>query len=211
MNGLTNVLAPGPAAIALKSAAEYEKLMCNHDVVIFESGIHDFNMPMHVNHHQLLAACGQPQPCTDNDLMRLMRNESWRLDPIASYQAHLTKLMGMWQRCNESRFVQSSQRKRPLKPFRPIFKLSVCPNAATELRSCNAGWGYNSMGHYLFVANQVARQIVEASGFEVFDTFPAFVHAAPRWYDVQGNDALHADQLSDLVTQMLINQLCDDG
>ena len=66
------------------------------------------------------------------------------------------------------------------------------------------------MGHYLFVANQVARQIVEASGFEVFDTFPAFVHAAPRCYDVQGNDALHADQLSDLVTQMLINQLCDD-
>ena len=208
--GLTNVLAPGRDVLALKSAAEYEKLMCLHDIVIFESGLHDFSTPDKRAHEQLLAACGQSQPCTDNDLMRLIRNESWRLDPIASYQAHLTKLMGMWQRCNESRFVQSYQRKRPLKPFRPIFKLAVCPNPATELRSCNADWGYNSMGHYLFVANQVARQIVEASGFEVFDTFPALLHAAPRWYDEHGKHALHADQLSDLVTQMLINQLCED-
>ena len=106
--------------------------------------------------------------------------------------------------------VLSASAPSMLKPFRPIFKLSVCPNPATELRSCNADWGYNSMGHYLLVANQVARQIVEASGFEVFDTFPALVHAAPRWYDEHGHDALHADQLSDLVTQMLINQLCDD-
>ena len=56
-----------------------------------------------------------------------------------------------------------------------------------------------------------AREVVEAAGFEVFDPFPAGLHAeAPRWYD----DSQHSDTLSDLVTQMLISQICakrDEG
>ena len=134
--------------------------------------------------------------------MKYVNNESWRLDQMASYRSHLEKLMAMWRRCVEWR----AKYKRPT--FRPIFKLSVCPNDNTELESCNADWGYNTMGSYLLAANQVARQVVEANGFEVFDTFPATQHASPAWFDLKGKDALHSDALSDLVTQMVINQLC---
>ena len=40
-HGLTNVLRPDPkVAVGLKSKAAYEALICKHDVVIFESGVH---------------------------------------------------------------------------------------------------------------------------------------------------------------------------
>ena len=112
----------------------------------------------------------------------------------------------MWRRCTQAR---SRQLSKP--PFRPIFKLSYVPNAASELKSCTAEWGYNTQGHYLLVGNAIAREVVERAGFEVFDPSPALLHAQPNWYDVGGKDALHADPLSDLVTQMLINQVCEDG
>ena len=41
------------------------------------------------------------------------------------------------------------------------------------------------------------------------DPYPATQHAPGSWFDDHGHDALHADAVSDLVTQMLINQLCD--
>ena len=56
---------------------------------------------------------------------------------------------------------------------------------------------------------QVAREVVEAYGFEVFDAFPATQHAPPSWFDERGEDAIHADVLSDMTTQMFINHLCD--
>ena len=33
-------------------------------------------------------------------------------------------------------------------------------------------------------------------------------HAAAGWFDQGGRDALHSDAVSDLVVQMLLNQLC---
>lgn len=33
--------------VGLRRAAQYERLMCEHDVVVFESGIHDFGMPFY--------------------------------------------------------------------------------------------------------------------------------------------------------------------
>ena len=139
--------------------------------------------------------------------MPILHNESWRLDLFAAYRAHLEELMGMWKQCADQRAKQ--QRTRRL-PFRPIFKLSYVPNSATELRSCGAEWGYNTQGQYLLAGNALAREVVERAGFEVFDPTPALLHAQPNWYDLNGKDALHSDTLSDLVTQMLINQLCAD-
>ena len=48
--GLANVLEPEEVAkverrVGLKHAAAYAKLMCEHDVVLLESGVHDFGMP----------------------------------------------------------------------------------------------------------------------------------------------------------------------
>jgi hypothetical protein len=57
-------------------------------------------------------------------------------------------------------------------------------------------------------ANDVAREVVSAAGFEVFDPFPATMHARMHWFDKGGRDLQHSDVLSDLVTQMLLNQLC---
>lgn len=72
------------------------------------------------------------------------------------------------------------------------------------------------------VVNTVARRLVEAAGFEVFDPWAATLHAAPNWFDPlptargsrrQTSHGLEyeihsAEALSDMTTQMLLNQLC---
>ena len=59
--------------------------------------------------------------------------------------------------------------------------------------------------------NHIASELVKGAGFEVFDPLPATLHASPAWLD--GSTAsetlgLH-DTISDLITQMLINQICN--
>ena len=212
--GLTNVVAPDPKkVVALKSAAEWEKFMCGFDIVVFESAVHDLASPDRRAHRLMQAACSKPDaPCTDADLMPALHNESWRLDLMASYRKHLTELMGMWTRCRDARQTgaEGSGKRHVVSraPFRPIFKLSTAPNPATEMKACGAEWGYNNIGYYLLVGNAVAREIVEAHGFEVFDPYPATQHAAYSWFDMGGKDSLHADAVSDLTTHMLLNQLC---
>ena len=109
----------------------------------------------------MLVACSKRgAPCTDAELLPYLHNETWRLDLLGSYRTHIEQLMRMWSRCRE-------QRKRlghRAKPFRPIFKLSYCPNSATEMRSCTAEWGYNTQGYYLHVANQVRVSIAVCPG-----------------------------------------------
>ena len=81
--------------------------------------------------------------------------------------------------------------------------------------------------------NALARRLVEASGFEVFDPFAATLHADAHWFDAlpsarsgakrrrkrdsdEKGSALsgieyeihNAEAVSDMVTQMLLNQLC---
>ena len=58
------------------------------------------------------------------------------------------------------------------------------------------------------IVNRVAREVVESAGFEVFDPYPASLHAKPRWFDLNGRDNQHSDMMSDLVTQMLLSQIC---
>jgi hypothetical protein len=70
-------------------------------------------------------------------------------------------------------------------------------------------------------ANEVARRIVEQAGFEVFDPFAATLHASPSWFDALPATAVRArrskglafeihtaEAVSDMMTQMLLNQLC---
>ena len=59
------------------------------------------------------------------------------------------------------------------------------------------------------VVNEVARRVVESFGFEVFDPFAAGLHDPSHWYNAEGHDNQHSDALSDAVTQLLVNQLCN--
>ena len=200
-HGLLNVLHPDPKkADGLSKASQFESLICEHDIVIFESGVHDMALPDRRAHRALQQLCHQPAPCTDAELLPKLMNESWRLDQLSSYRTHLAELMGTWRRCAAKR-TQSG-----LTPFRPIFKLVAAPNSVS---SCESEWGYNVEAHYMAVANAAAREVVEAAGFEVFDAFPATAHALNTWYDMNGRDNQHSDILSDLTVHMLLNQVCN--
>ena len=61
--------------------------------------------------------------------------------------------------------------------------------------------------HDMLQVNDVARRLVRAAGFEVFDPLAATLHADRRWFDKE--DERQAEALADLITQMLINQLCN--
>lgn len=199
-HGLLNVLQPDPKRTdGLQQAKQYEALMCAHDIVIFESGVHDMALPDRRAHRLLHKMCSQRSPCTAADLLPVLQNESWRVDQLASYRAHLKELMQMWTRCATTRTESG------FAPFRPIFKLASAPNSEV---SCESEWGYNVEAHYMAVANRVAREVVEAAGFEVFDSFPATLHAVPNWYDMNGRDNQHSDLLSDMVVHLLLNQVC---
>ena len=111
---------------------------------------------------------------------------------METYKRNLGLLVGMWGRCKA---------KKPY--FRAIFKLISAPGLA----KCKNEWGFNTDARYMAVANEVARRIVEEAGFEVFDAFPVTFHAENTWMD----DQQHSDTLSDLLTQVLLNQLCRPG
>ena len=208
--GLLNVLDPayvnrtagyhlGPRS---KTAQSYERLMCGFDLVVFESGVHDIAFPdAKAGTRPLVEACSGPAPCTDADILPLLHNETHRLDLMAAYRLHVRQLAGLWSRCRDAR----AQRKRP---FRAIFKLAYAPAHSATASNCGAAFGYNVFASYMKGANDVAREEIEASGFEVFDPFPATLHAKKGWFDQGGRDLQHSDALSDLVTQMLLNQIC---
>ena len=199
-HGLLNVLHPDPKkADGLNKASQFESLMCEHDIVIFESGVHDMALPDRRAHRALQKLCHESVPCTDAELLPKLMNESWRLNQLSSYRTHLAELMGTWRRCAETRAHSG------LTPFRPIFKLVTAPNS---ISSCESEWGYNVEAHYMAVANAAAREVVEAAGFEVFDAFPATAHIHPTWYDMNGKDNQHSDIVSDLTVHMLLNQVC---
>ena len=181
----------GGASLLMPSAAAYEKLMCKHELLVFESGAHDFGFTDRHADATLRRVCSGKTPCCEADVLPVLLNQTWRLQPLVAYRARLLELMAMWRRC---------QAKAPR--FRPIFKLSFAP--VLSLR-CDQTWGYNTQSWNVAVYNEVARDVVESAGFEVFDPFPAGLHAeSPNWYD----DSQHSDTLSDLVTQMLISQIC---
>ena len=74
-----------------------------------------------------------------------------------------------------------------------------------------AQWGYWTQAHHVAVFNEVARAAVTAAGFAVFDPFGVTLHALPRWFDdarLIRHSIVEAEALSDLTTQLWLNQLC---
>ena len=165
--------------------------MCQHGIVIFESGIEDISSPPSAQ-----------------------KNEAWRNMPMAAYRNRLHALMEIWKGCK-----QANPR------WRGLYKLALAPrahglHAMPEASECVQGGSQRAAHlHHVHVLNAVARRAVESAGFEVFDPFAATLHARGEWFDVlragrgpsnQGvKYQLHsAEALSDMVTQMLLNQLC---
>ena len=113
--------------------------------------------------------------------------------------------------------------------WRGIFKLALAPRAralreTSESADCERGQtGYSAQAHHLAVANDVARSVIEAAGFEVFDPWAATLHASPSWFDALPSrrrakagagvglefEVHKAEAISDMVTQMFVNQLCE--
>ena len=48
---------------------------CSHDIVVFESALHDFALPDRRSYSQLALACGGEAPCTDAQILPLMLNQ----------------------------------------------------------------------------------------------------------------------------------------
>ena len=74
-----------------------------------------------------------------------------------------------------------------------------------------AQYGYSTQAHHVAVFNAVARDLVAAAGFEVFDAFGVTLNAHPQWFDdmrIIRKKVFEAEALSDLTTQLWLNQLC---
>ena len=63
--------------------------------------------------------------------------------------------------------------------------------------------------HSVHAANELARGLVVAAGFEVFDPFATTLHAMPAWFDRGSSLAMDdAEAISDMTTQLLLNHIC---
>jgi hypothetical protein len=201
--------------------------MCAHDVVVFESGLSDVALPLTElsplrDRSLLLPACsGAPVDACQSVLPKALKNETWRQMPLAAYRNRLLALMNVWRGC-----------KRAKPGWRGVFKLALAPRARAlrdgivEPADCErAQSGYSAAAHHVAVVNSVARRVVEEAGFEVFEPWAATLHASASWFDAlptgrgrkrardeQGAGLeyeIHsAEAVSDMITQMLINQLC---
>ena len=125
-----NMLAPPKGHYGHASWKLYEKYMCDHfDIVILESGVHDFSVPDRHAATRLAGLCGGKRACTDAEILPVLLNQTWRLNPLESYRKHLTIVMERWALC-----------KKIKKSFRPIFKLAFAPSP----QKCQTDWGYNT-------------------------------------------------------------------
>ena len=208
----------------LAAGVDVLTLMCEHDIVVFESGTSDMSLPTtrYVPLREanvLIATCGNGRPAAECAavLPAALKNETWRQMPLSTYRRRLVALMQVWKECRSS--------KGPA--WRGIFKLAGAPRARAihptqEPADCElAQAGYSSQAHHMATANEVAKRIVEQAGFEVFDPFAATLHASPSWFDALPATAVRArrskglafeihsaEAVSDMMTQMLLNQLC---
>lgn len=212
--GLANMLDPAgvranaSGRVGFDDAIKYERYMCGHEIVVLESGLADFALAFNdrvtFSKNRVLPACaGRPLVECELALRPAIKGEDWRRSPMRSYLARLSQILEMWRRC------------RSAKPsFRAIFKLSPAPRARQRHADCEfAQWGFSSASaHYMQRANDAARKMVLAAGFEVFEGFALTLHAPAFWFD----DARYgvrfkiheAEALSDVLTQALLNQLC---
>lgn len=198
---------PSKGRVGFRSAAEYERFMCRHDMVIFESGLADVAMAFNAENtfaaSKVRAACAGATPAAcEAALSTALQGEDWRRKPLETYRRRLRALVGMWQRCKA---------RRP--SFRAVFKLAPAPRARMRPAECGvAQWGFSVYAHHLRAANALAREEVAAAGFDVFDGFGITLHADARWFDDVRYGVKYkiheSEAVSDVTTQALLNQLC---
>jgi hypothetical protein len=204
-------------------------LMCRRDIVVFESGIEDFALPVTAmsplrDPSLLIPACsGRTAEDCAAALSSALRNETWRNTPLSAYRDRMLALMQVWRGC-----------KKVQPHWRGIFKLALAPRARAlrerpEAADCERGQtGFSADPHHVEVINRVARSVVERAGFEVFDPWAVTLHAKPSWFDAlpkarglrkpeKGSglpaaglefEVHSAEAVSDLITQALLNQIC---
>ena len=212
-----------------KSRQEVLSLMCASDIVVYESGLDDIALPLTPftplrDRSLLQAACsGRAVAECAGVLPIALKNETWRHAPLAAYRNRLHALLEVWKSCRASR-----------PSWRGIFKLAQAPRARAlretrEIADCErAQTGYSAQAHHVAILNAVARHAVEMAGFEAFDPSAATMHASASWFDAlpaaRGAkrhsqkaaadprgleyEVHRAEAVSDMVTQMLLNQLC---
>ena len=100
----------------LRSTKLNAEAMCSADLLVFESGAHDFGLPDRRSFAALRARCTGAAPCAGEQILPLLRNQTWRLRPLESYAEHLETLMGIWRECS---------RRKP--SWRTIFKTAFAP------------------------------------------------------------------------------------
>ena len=178
----------------------------------------------------MLRACSdRPVAECTAELSLTLKNETWRHRPLQAYTLRLRALMDHWKTCRRAKPAWRGVFKLATAPrSRSLYE-------EPETADCHyAQSGHGTHPHHLLTVNQVARRLVENAGFEVFEPWAATLHASPRWFDAlpplsprarrkarvsDGSrhgkeqrglqyDSQHAEALSDMVTQMLINQLC---
>ena len=201
--------------------------MCASDIVVYESGLDDIALPLTPftplrDRSLLQAACsGRAVAECAGVLPIALKNETWRHAPLAAYRNRLHALLEVWKSCRASR-----------PSWRGIFKLAQAPRARAHAgrarrRLRASATGYSAQAHHVAILNAVARHAVEVAGFEAFDPSAATMHASASWFDAlpaargakrhsqkaaadpRGLEYVHrAEAVSDMVTQMLLNQLC---
>ena len=199
--------------------SQYET-MCQHDIVVVESASEDFALPPS-EVLPLRAASRLARTCSPivegaaaakswDDVEALCTaaawiataNKSFRLDPWAAYERRLATLLSRWKQCRARR-----------SSWRAIFQLSMAPRGVRAPADCLMGQrGLGSQTHHRAAINAFARRMVEDAGFEVFDPFAVTLHAPASWFDSERTPLEHASQeaeaVSDVFTQLLLNQLC---
>ena len=210
---------PSYRGLSNLNARHYEQ-MCAADIVVVESAHDDFALPpsteVPLRGISLLGRACSPsevekagadadssRPACEAAALAAVQNKSWRLDPWAAYDARLQALLKQWKAC----------RARRGPGWRPLFQLSAAPRATRSALDCEQGQrGVASQVHQRQAVNAMARRLVEAAGFEVFDPFAVTLHAPPTWFDRERTPLEYSTQdaeaVSDVHTQLLVNQLC---
>lgn len=212
--GLVNVLDPAYVSRferrrGLPNSQSYYDLMCRHETVVFESGLHDFGFPDRLGARRMIDHCIK-ESCTDMFVLNNTFNQSWRLDLYSAYKNNLVKLVRMWESC---RAINRS--------FRPIFKLAMSPH----LESCphsqkksalrhsrekmdGTKWTFNQDPFLMKTVNDIARAVMHEHNVEVFDPFYIGLNAKKQWYDNSGVDNQHSVKLGEIVADSLLSIVC---
>eukprot|EP00966_Prymnesium_polylepis_P263041 6075540-Prymnesium_polylepis.1 len=97
------MLAPPATHDGYSTWKQYTSYMCDHDIVLLESGVHDFAVPDRRAAGRLTKLCRREKPCTDADILPILGNATWRLQPLESYRQHLAAVMQSWAQCKKAK------------------------------------------------------------------------------------------------------------